>query len=111
MRAFELELIDCFERYSTTSKSYAILKVQYFKALVTRSARIMQILKTASFELQSQCYGTLSLDFFVCKSYVSRYIRSENHKYYKIITQTKLKRVRKEIRKTRKYLAVTFPVP
>ena len=41
------------------------------------------------------------------KSYVSKYIRDENHKYYKIITQTKLKRVRKEIRKTRKYLAVT----
>ena len=39
-------LIDCFERYSTKSKSYATLKVQYFKALVARSARIMQILKT-----------------------------------------------------------------
>ena len=46
MRAFELETIDGFERYSTTSKSYAVLKVQYFEALVTRSARIMQILKT-----------------------------------------------------------------
>ena len=45
MRAFELETIDGFERYSTTSKSYAVLKVQYFEALVTRSARIMQILK------------------------------------------------------------------
>ena len=46
MRAFELETIDGFERYSTTSKCYAVLKVQYFEALATRSARIMQILKT-----------------------------------------------------------------
>ena len=35
LRVSELESIDSFERYSTTSKSYAVLKVQYFKALVT----------------------------------------------------------------------------
>ena len=35
LRVFELESIDSFERYSTTSKSYAVLKVQYFEALVT----------------------------------------------------------------------------
>ena len=46
-------------------------------------------------------------DFFVCKSYVGKYIHSKNHKYYKIITQKKLQRVWKEIRKTRKYLVVT----
>ena len=42
------------------------------------------------------------IDFFVCKSYVGKYIRGKNHKYYKIITQKKLQRVRKEIRKTRR---------
>ena len=47
------------------------------------------------------------IDVFVCKSYASRYISGKNHKYYKIITQTKPQRVRKEIQKTRKYLAVT----
>ena len=51
MRAFELETIDGFERYSTTSKSYAVLKVRYFEALVTRIARIMQILKQRDFRV------------------------------------------------------------
>ena len=37
MRVFELESIDSFERYSTTSKSCAVLKVQYFEALVRES--------------------------------------------------------------------------
>ena len=35
LRVFELESIDGFEKYSTTSKGYAVLKVQYFEALVT----------------------------------------------------------------------------
>ena len=35
LRAFELESIDGFERYCTTSKSYAVLKVHYFEAIVT----------------------------------------------------------------------------
>ena len=42
------------------------------------------------------------IDFFVCKSYASRYISGKNHKYYKIITQTKLQRVPKEIQKKQK---------
>jgi len=58
MRAFEVETIDGFERYSTTSKSYAVLKVQYFEALVNRSARIMQILKTTR-------VSNYNLDFMV----------------------------------------------
>ena len=49
-----------FERYNTTSKSYAVLKVQYFEALVTFlcSARFMQILKTTQ-------VSNYNLDFMV----------------------------------------------
>ena len=34
LRAF-VESVDGFERYSTTSKSYAVLRVQYFEELVS----------------------------------------------------------------------------
>ena len=54
----ELESIDSFERYSTTSKSYAVLKVQYFEAVVANFEN------NASFVLQSRFYGNLS-----CRKY------------------------------------------